>query len=229
MVQQSKASARLGSYSENDLVQDVHRLLPTFLKKRRKAWIIDREVGVGRAIADIVVLLRPPRGWLLPEDSLTVSESVIIAALRRRGRTRIDLLEQQCRLPRGALRSGAIERLEDWGIIEFGAGGSLFISPAWRRHTTLLAIEVKLTRWRDALKQARVYQQYADDSYIAIPHEFGAPALRNESLFQETGVGLMLVYPTKLVAVFPSTRSTTSDWRREFVYSRMAIADSHTG
>lgn len=212
--------------SEDELVKEIQRQLPEFLRKRAKALTIGREIGVGRAIADLVVLLRPPGGWLLPGASLTIHESVVLAALRRRGSTRIDILERICRLPHGALREGPLERLESWGIIESGAGGRLAISPAWRRHTKLLAIEAKLTRWRDALKQAHVYRRYADESYVAIPREHSAIALKNKGLFQEAGVGLILVSSSKLKLAIPPARKTTDDWRVEFVYSRLALSDS---
>lgn len=54
----------------------------------------------------------------------------------------------------------------------------------------LTAFEIKLTAWRQALKQAYRYSYFADKSIVVMPIDRLAVALKNVRLFEEMGVGL---------------------------------------
>lgn len=192
-----------------------------------KTQAIRREVGVGRSIADVVCLGSAPRnrgrGVSVPQ-ALSILESVVLARLRRKGPTRIDVLEQRCGLQRTALRARALERLLAWGLVERSNGGRVSAARPWASLFRVVAIEAKLIRWRDALRQAEAYLRYADEAYVALPWAVATRALRASSEFERQGVGLLLVGRQRSQIAIEARPSAQHDWRREFVLSRLAMA-----
>ena len=73
----------------------------------------------------------------------------------------------------------------------------------------LVAVELKLTDWRGALRQAVAYQVGADRSYVALPLDTAMTVLRRRSAFEEARVGLLAVHPPdgSVRQLLPSDRS----------------------
>jgi len=67
----------------------------------------------------------------------------------------------------------------------------------YERPRTTYAVELKLTDWRKALRQAAIYQLCCDYSYIALPSRslFSIDPVP----FKESGVGLLVVRPDNAV------------------------------
>ena len=216
-----RLSENNGSLSEKQLVQQTVTLLPDFLRDYELEWSFEREVGVGRAIADVVVLLKSKRDRAAPPELLTIAESVILASLRRSGRTRIDLLEKRCGVRREGLRDGLLDRLKRWGLVTHGRGGLVELSTTLTDQYQIIALEAKLFRWRDALNQARSYQRYADRSYVVLPEAVAERALKHKGEFVSNGIGLLSVSEQRLDVLLEAGQCTSHDWRREFVYSRL--------
>lgn len=181
-----------------------------------------REVSVGRTVADIVsILAAQGAAPSVPTTALTVLESVVLATLRRHGATRIDLLERRCGLVARTLRGSKLSRLHATGIVTRSPGGRIALARPWTTHFRVIAIEAKLTKWREALAQAVLYRRYADWVYVALPEGLATMALLSQDLFEAAGVGLLLVRSDRLsIALLPSNNSD-HDWRREFVLSRL--------
>jgi len=59
--------------------------------------------------------------------------------------------------------------------------------------TTVTAIEMKMHRWAEALRQAMAYQLAADRVWVAMPLEAACRAYRQRWTFQSEGVGLLAV------------------------------------
>ena len=57
----------------------------------------------------------------------------------------------------------------------------------------LVAVELKLTRWRQALRQAVAYQVWAPEAYVALPFPGAIRAARHRHRFEVEGVGLLAV------------------------------------
>lgn len=216
----SKSSKRREFESELEFVAELEIRLPKVFASQATAWQISREVAVGRSIADVAALLwKSPRPTQIPAPFST-AESVILAALRLHGPTRIDLLESRVGLRSGGLRRGCLDRLEKWELIRRMAGG-YFGAGVLQWPKSIVAIEAKLTRWREALDQAIAYTQYADQSYVALPEMFAGPALRACDTFKSNGIGLIVLGVRPVVHVKPLTMRD-HDWRREFIFSRLA-------
>ncbi len=205
--------------SEAALVDALCAKLPEFLGKRAATWSIEHELVVGDSIADLIVVLeRDGEQPYLPKP-LSVAESVILSGLRRNGAIRLDQLEQQCGL--NGRTSRIVSRLIELGLIKRMPGGRVSaVRRCWGTRT-LLAVEAKLLRWRDALTQANSYRRYADESYVALPEFFAEPALAAIDQFRLAGVGLLIVSGRGIRKAIIAARSREHDWRREFAYSRL--------
>lgn len=217
------AEAREVFSTESEFVARILELLPSFLYGQGHGWSVALEVGVGAVIADIVVAIwkRPLK---LRMQALSLRECVILAGLRRRGPTRIDLLEGACGMERGALREGELGRLLEIGLVARRPGGLVTIAHPWAARIQLIAIEAKLVEWKRALGQARVYAGYADQAYVAMP-ESAAPALRTKQ-FADARVGLLTVERGNLFERVAANRFKDHDWRREFALSRVLAKGS---
>jgi hypothetical protein len=212
--------------NEAGLVEQLLRHLPGSLVPRKTsvAFTIGREIAVGRSVADVVCLIREGRARVrcVPSEPLTVIESVILATLRLHGPTRIDILEQRCGFARTFLREGALKRLAGWRLLGFENGGRVSSCGSWTGAFGIIAIEAKVTRWREALRQAVSYRRYADRSFVALPASLASTALDAAPVFADAKVGLLLVNADAVREVFPAPRVREHDWRREFVLSRLA-------
>jgi hypothetical protein len=66
-----------------------------------------------------------------------------------------------------------------------------------------VAVELKVDKWRRALRQAATYQIFADLSYVALHRSRICSALEHEQLFRKLGVGLMSVKRDVIVHIEP--------------------------
>lgn len=207
--------------TENDLVAHSLPLVQRSFRPVGGHAHLAREVGVGRHIADMVLLLQEPGAGAPRLGTFTAAESVVLASLRKVGATRIDLLESRCGLEKHELRSGALDRLMDWNLIHRQRGGRISLNSSHASDVRIIAIEAKLVRWRRALEQAVQYGRYADFSYVLLPASRSAPALSEPYLFESSGVGLLVADQDAVTTVIDAAPVADHDWRREFVYSRL--------
>lgn len=59
----------------------------------------------------------------------------------------------------------------------------------------IVAVEIKIRNWREALRQAVAYQLGADYSFVAMPFKHACEAYRNRYWFRKEGVGLIAIRP----------------------------------
>lgn len=204
---------------ESDLVACGVALLPAFISARASNWKIATELGVGLAIADLVVaLFKRPVGANV--RALSARESVVLAALRNRGTTRIDLLEAGCGLERGGLRGPTLDRLVKNGLVERLPGGCVALAGDWAEEVELIAIEAKLVKWKQALRQASNYGRYADSVYVLLPSSEARRAACIEAATM-AGIGLLIVEDGQLEEHVAPAKFVNHDWRREFALSRV--------
>lgn len=57
----------------------------------------------------------------------------------------------------------------------------------------VVAVELKIRDWRQAVKQATMYQLAADYTFVAMPWENAFTANRHRGAFEDDGVGLLAV------------------------------------
>lgn len=195
--------------------------LPDLLVRGARSCGIERELVVGGSIADLVLLLGDGERRGQGPKPLSVAESVILSVLRRDGATTSDELSRRCGLNGKTAR--LLGRLDRMGLVKRTSSGRISADRSWLTSTRIVAVEAKLLRWRDALAQATTYRRYADQSFVALPDAYAAPALAGADLFRAAGVGLLVVSSSGTRRAIPAERARDHDWRREFVYSRLAF------
>jgi len=215
--------AEIAPRLESALVESVVANLEAYLGRRVDVFT---EVVAGRSIADVVAV-RSGRATL--GRPLSVWESAILATVRRLGSTRIDVLERVCGFEAHGLRGDdpRFGRLVRGGLLRRGQGGVVKIGSTWGRSFQIIAIEAKLTRWREALSQAAEYRQYADRAYVALPEAAVPAASRHRTEFEAVGVGLLSVNG-QVRTIVQAKPATDHDWRREFLWSRLAQPNDST-
>lgn len=93
---------------------------------------------------------------------------------------------------------------------------------------TVSAIEVKLSDWKGALRQANLNKTGSDISYVAMWHEHASRATENINDFVKYNVGLIVVDGNDTPWVFykPSKEQNTRliDYSRELLMSNFGVA-----
>lgn len=210
----------LDSLSEASMLAAVIHLLPELLGTRMSPALVAREVKVSRSIAD-AVLVQPHRRQKRIAEPLSISESVILSALRRSGPTRVDILEKRCGAHAGELRGAILDRLQQAKLVRRHLGGRVE-ALRWVADLRVVAIEAKLTKWRHALSQAITYRRYADFSYVVLPSAVAESPRLDREEFRSNGVGLISARVAGSLSILvPSARQREHDWQREFVCSRL--------
>ena len=204
---------------ESDFVSELCRALPQWIDCPSCNCRLAREVSVGGTKADVAIFQGLTANNVLPR-SLSARESAILASLRVLGDTRVDVLERRCGFAQGALRDGKLNRLVRSGLVVRGPGGRISrVAAALTK--CLIAIEAKLLKWRNAIRQALDYRSYADQAYVALPAAQARVALENREEFSRNGVGLLLLQGGRIRIAIQAPYSESHDWRREFILSRI--------
>lgn len=205
---------------EERLVRDFISHLPAILGIGAGSTVITTEMGVGRTIADVVILIGAGSSRPIMQGPLSARESAILAALRRNGPTAIRFLETRCGMPSGSLEDGKeFRRIQRWGLIGFDACGKVRISGTWTGD--VVCFEAKMRDWRGALRQAKAHSAYADATFVVLPAAAAAVAASKSNEFCSAGVGLLAVGSEGIARLLPARKNKEHDWRREFAYSRL--------
>lgn len=98
----------------------------------------------------------------------------------------------------GALSRSSKEESLNWlisnGFVNELSDGKIQTAPHLRRHITRsYSIELKLDKWRDALKQAFRAKSFSDYQFVALDDENIIRAIDNLEVFEEYGVGLIAI------------------------------------
>lgn len=208
---------------ELDFVGEIADSLKVFFSSKGYSLRLKTELNVGSSTADIVILLSKKNLSPKIPQALSIEESVILASLRASGTTRIDLLEKRCGCQNKELRNGVLSRIIEWDLIEIGQGGQVALTKLWPNSFKIIALEAKLSRWRQAINQANKYQKYADQTFVVLPENPAQIALKNKEEFLKSGIGLLTVNSKGVKPMIKAYLNKTHDWRREFVYSRIII------
>lgn len=205
---------------ESDLVSRSLAALPAALTHPPKEYKLMREVALGAAIADVVVCSRLPNVGARPNRPLTAAEATVLATLRGSRAIRLDRLAEAVGHRSAHLKSEALRQLANDGLVWECNGGHWYAPNSWRTNPRIHAIEAKLTRWRDAVRQARAYTQFADYSYVLLPMASARLAMANSHTFAEHGVGLLAAANGTVTPLIRATRYDAHNWRREYFISR---------
>ncbi len=127
-----------------------------------------------------------------PKKPVTNVEAHILALIDQCGKLSEDEVRAHLHLSdSGAFR--AFTSLKRSGMIRLEPTGKLILAEhSWLSSVQIIAFEVKLHRWTDALAQAESYLVFADKSYAVLDRMQVRPTARMVRRFQESSVGLIL-------------------------------------
>lgn len=206
---------------ESSLVHRSIRPVARRLQESRRRIRMKREVGVGRNIADIVVMLSPVNG-VRPAKPLSIFESTVLSVLRQKGPATPSMLECWCGIEPGTFHDRHLRKFTGMGAIRHLPSGELKLADDWLRDCSIIAVEAKLTRWRNALSQAIAYTRYADQSFVLLDEKNADPAIKSADEFRSAGIGLFVLRErSEIETVVDAKRHQTHSWQREFVMSRL--------
>ncbi len=176
---------------------------------------VRREVSMGSCIPDLV-FVDIPRRPTEHRGRITYVQAAVLASLRVLGETTPAGLCERVFLDEDTART-AIETLKRFGWIEAREG--LLKPEGWtlEHGGRVTAVESKLHRWRDALRQAAEYRAFADRVYVAVDAAHVGPARRNLDLFCETGIGLCAVKKTGVELLLESRPHCDTSAEREYL------------
>lgn len=155
---------------ECEMFDPVLAAIPSLFPAPFCATRVLREAAVGNVIPDLLI-----GQWCaeLPfaVPSMTNVARHVVALLQRSGPAApTELIEDKLYLSSSAL-TRAIAQLKRVGALSYETTeGELQLSPEFAKGTQvkLIAVEMKLTRWREALNQAIRYLDFADEAYVVL-------------------------------------------------------------
>ncbi len=173
------------------------------------------EVTIRSRIADLVVI-HAPRQPQSKRARVTYFEAAILAMLLQHGASDLDAVADRLYSTALSVETRA-KKLAQLGLLAFGSEGNMH--PTGRHlpyDVGVIAIEAKLTRWRDAIAQAADYRGFANQSYIALPASVFERSNAILSECQDAGIGAMSVGPNGAISI-PLEAPWVSPHSAEFV------------
>lgn len=212
--------ARQRAITERGMVRRATPFVLSSLSLCPSECRVAHEFPIGQSIADMVIL-RPVNEQVWPEAPLTVAESVVLSTLRQLGAARADTIGRQVFMPAEEVRALLDGRLAEWQLVRSRARGMIEARAAWVREAEVVAIEAKLTRWRDALKQATFYRRYADRAFVLLPRASAETAFHHADMFLSAGVGLLAYDVQGVSSLIRGRKAKLHSWHREYALSRV--------
>ncbi len=151
------------------------------------------EMQVGMRVPDLLLVFNRSSRDLAPVK-LSYFECALLASALTRGTASISELAQTTYAPREQVKP-RVARLAQLGFVKL-RGEQLTATKGIGRHIRIVAIEAKLSRWKDALLQAQKYRSFANEAYIAMPTTVVRKNLTAVEACADSGVGIIAVDQT---------------------------------
>lgn len=190
------------------MVASLGNLLP--LSARPSCVFASRPIGAGAP--DLTVIYREPRVTVPIDAPPDISD--VLAYLRVVNKAREETLRSRLRLRPDVLEScvAALLRAKALRI----AGEALVLNHTYRDPLReIVAIEAKISKWRDAVSQAARNRVFAHRSFVALPEAQAQLAIGDERVAM-LGIGVIAVSGTTVRVVRRSRRSQPRVWRYYF-------------
>jgi hypothetical protein len=202
---------------ECEMFDPVLAAIPSLFPAPSCATRVVREAAVGNVIPDLLI------GQWCAEASCSVPSMTnvarhVVALLQRSSGSAAPavFIEDELYLSSSAL-TRAVTLLKRIGALSYEAPeGELHLAPEFAKATQvkLIAVEMKMTRWREALNQAIRYLDFADEAYVVL--DGNQVTLTDEIIkaFELSAPGLYIqrgAYPEKVLDACPVPSVPSAD------------------
>jgi hypothetical protein len=190
---------------EKEMVKPIVSYLPTVfeLQKGQRARLL-REQPVGSVIPDLMFGIWT--GELPRFNGLNPVSRQMLAWLstEKKVLTEQHLRDELFLSERAA--GNAVTVLQRVGAVSKRSSGELELRPEFNPSDSLflIAIEMKLKRWREALAQAIHYRSFANESYVALDGNQFEVNATVRGIFVSSGVGLFIQTKNEIVKAIPA-------------------------
>jgi hypothetical protein len=176
---------------ESELVDVIHSSSKSgrVFQRSNTELIVVPELAVGGTTPDLVIV-RASCHPFQRHIRLTLFESWLVGELLSSGHLHDTTLTQRLFTPIDSTRA-SLERLERVGIVKRTQTGTYAVVTKFSGRFEILSIEAKLSRWRAALRQAKAYRRFSDQSYVALPESTLARLPQIRDTCTKEGVGII--------------------------------------
>lgn len=166
----------------------AQRMSALFPSQGRLSWAAG-SLPVGAGMPDLLFITSEPAVLALAQADL--SDAQILAYLRGVCRARVETIVRRLNRTPESVMTALASLLQADAIRESAQIFSL--KPSWRSILPeVIAIEAKVTNWRQALRQAARNRIFSHRSFVALPEHI-AERVSSESAFGQLGVGILAV------------------------------------
>jgi hypothetical protein len=225
----------MGFERESDMIVPLRKSLPGLLVPEGP-YAVACEVPDGARVVDIMYASMPSSSELNIADAerfagrlsrLSVAQTMVLALIWREGRVSLSRLGAMTYMRSEKLEADYLRPFEGSGLIERDRRSWVVGSWGGAGPAQLVAVEAKLTDWREALCQADDNRTRADLSYIALPQ---IDARRNCAELmrsaRERGVGVIELHPHgDAEIVVKARRAPASVCKQKWQLSVRLLAD----
>lgn len=190
---------------------------------------IRREVSIGECIPDVVIVGIQDSSVIINYPKKITSHHIFILWLIKISKqiTPDEVAERS--FQRLSKVNQIIDDLVNSGIIIRNETGELKVQePIASLQTEVVAIEAKLSNWRQAFEQAKRYQEFADKVIVAMDADRTPRQLPILEEFSRQKIGLCAVSPNDLEwLVYPEYEFVES-FEKEYIVSSALSPSTHT-
>lgn len=179
------------------LIQDnVARQIPDLFCLSTHSWA-GTSVPIGAGVPDLVVVTYNPQVFALA--NIELSDTQILAYLRAVGKCRLETIAEKFKTSPEKI-GHRLDCLIETAVVKVSCE-TFSLSPSWKDILPeIVTIEVKVSDWRRALRQAARNRIFAHLSFIALPEKI-AQRVYTDELFQQNGIGLISVSESGSAAI----------------------------
>lgn len=195
---------------EREMREPVRCSLPSFIATPDSADVrVLREPNIGNIIPDLLIGMGPganTKGEIRPYRSSRIDAHVMTLLESHRSMSAVSISETI--FMSQATVDQTLARLSRAGVVRRSRTGAWRLSAQHRcLPLEIVAVELKLSRWREAVCQASEYLKFADWSYVVLDGNRVRETAKIRSAFVSLGVGLFFQYGFSTVTVVEPRRN----------------------
>lgn len=158
---------------------------------------VEEEFSAGYGIADIVGIrcnyqkLKYRFDYGLKNPVSNIRELSLLKAFQKNSSLTADVLSKKTGLSVSYIKKVLLKSLVEKGYLEKHGNEYTLIADISSFTELVVSVEAKLTKWRDALAQAKRYQHFSNIVFVALPQQTVKKIERE--LFKKNNIGVLSV------------------------------------